>query len=69
MAVDVQITDVQFAKLNSLSLRNGMKLQDIIDEAISDYLEKKYTGAREHVMSALKESMERYDTLYKELAK
>jgi len=46
-----------------------MKLQDIIDEAISDYLEKKYTGAREHVLSALKESMERYDTLYKELAK
>ena len=41
MAVDVQITDVHFAKLNSLSLRNGMKLQDIIDEAISDYLEKK----------------------------
>lgn len=40
MAVDVQITDVHFAKLNSLSLRNGMKLQDIIDEAISDYLEK-----------------------------
>ena len=40
MAVDVQITDVHFAKLNSLSLRNGMKLQDIIYEAISDYLEK-----------------------------
>lgn len=69
MDIVVQMSDAHFAALHALSLQSGMKFQDVLDAAISEYLERKKADSREHVLTALKESMSEYDALYRELAK
>ena len=56
--------------LKNIAANEGRQIQALVDEALRDYIDKK-TGhvPRRHVMDAFKNSMARYDSLYKELAK
>lgn len=56
--------------LKSIAASEGRQIQALVDEALRDYIERK-TGntPRRHVMDAFRNSMEQYDSLYRELAK
>ena len=56
--------------LKSIAASEGRQIQALVDEALRDYIERK-TGntPRSHVMDAFRNSMEQYDSLYRELAK
>jgi hypothetical protein len=63
--VDSQI----LATVRSLAQKEGRQLQALIDEALSDLIEKrKNARPRPHVMGAYLASHERYGPLYKKLA-
>jgi Flp pilus assembly protein TadB len=57
------------AAVRSLAAKEGRQLQALIDEALSDLIEKRQqTRPRTKVMAAYLESVEVYDDLYKKLA-
>lgn len=56
--------------LKSIAASEGRQIQALVDEALRDYIERK-TGnvPRRHVMDSFRNSMAKYDSLYRELAK
>lgn len=57
------------AALRQLARDEGRQLQALVDEALSDVIEKhKNARARPHVMAAYLASHEKYAPLYKKLA-
>ncbi len=65
-----QADPVVLQTLKSIAASEGRQIQALVDEALRDYIERK-TGntPRRHVMDAFRNSMEQYDSLYRELAK
>ena len=58
------------AELRALAHSEGRQLQALVDEALSDLIEKrKNTKPRGHVMSAYAASHEQYAELYRRLAR
>lgn len=56
--------------LRNLAASEGKQIQALVDEALRDYIERKIGNTpRRHVMDSFRNSMTRYDSLYKELAK
>jgi hypothetical protein len=55
--------------VRALAAREGRQLQALVDEALTDLLEKrKNERPRPHVMNAYNVSLEKYAELYKKLA-
>jgi hypothetical protein len=55
--------------LKSIAAGEGRQIQALVDEALRDYIERK-TGnvPRRHVMDSFRNSMAKYDSLYRKLA-
>jgi hypothetical protein len=63
--VDSQVLD----KVRSLAQHEGRQIQALVEEALSDLIEKhENTRPRPHVMGAYLASHEKYAPLYKKLA-
>jgi len=63
---DPQVLD----EVRAIAAREGKQLQNVIDEALRDFIEKRKRGKpRPEVLTALGESLAEYDALYRELAK
>jgi hypothetical protein len=57
-------------EVRAIAAREGKQLQNVIDEALRDFIEKRKRGKpRPEVLTALGESLAEYDALYRELAK
>ncbi len=57
------------AELRELAKAEGRQLQELVDEALSDLVEKRRLGRpRAHVMEVHQRSHARYAELYKKLA-
>ncbi len=64
--VDSQI----LSSIRSLAQSEGRQIQTLVDEALSDLIEKrKNNRPRSHVMAAYLSSHEKYGELYQKLAK
>lgn len=64
-----QVDSEILAEVRTLARKEGRQLQALIDEALSDLVEKhKQTRPRPHVMAAYLASHERYASVYKKLA-
>jgi len=58
------------AEIRTLAHSEGRQVQALIDEALSDLIEKRSNAkARAHVMNAYKASHDQYAELYQKLAK
>lgn len=65
-----QADPIVLETLKTIAANEGRQIQALVDEALRDYIDKKTGNApRRHVIDAFKSSMDRYDSLYKELAK
>ena len=65
-----QVTSEILAEVRALAHTEGRQLQALVDEALSDLIEKRRnTRPRPHVMSAYSASHEKYAELYRKLAK
>jgi hypothetical protein len=61
-------TDI-LAAVRTLAHEEGRQLQALVDEALSDLVEKhRQTRPRQHVMAAYLASHEKFGSLYKKLA-
>ena len=57
-------------EVRAIAAREGKQLQNVIDEALRDFIEKRKRGKpRPEVMTAFGESLAEFDALYRELAK
>ena len=57
-------------QVREIAAREGKQLQNVIDEALRDFIEKRKRGKpRPQVLTALGESLAEYEALYRELAK
>ena len=64
-----QVNAKTLAAIRKLADKEGRQLQALIDEALTDLLEKRRLGRpRPHVMDAYQRSHARYGELYKKLA-
>jgi hypothetical protein len=67
---DTQVNSKMLKKLRALAKAEGRQLQDLADEALTDFIEKrKNAKPRSHVMGAYLASHEKYGQLYKKLAR
>jgi hypothetical protein len=67
---DTQVNSEILKKLCALAKAEGRQLQDPVDEALTDFIEKrKNAKPRSHVMGAYLASHEKYGPLYKKLAR
>ena len=58
------------AALHELAASQGRQLQAVVEDALSEYLERQQRDRpRQHVLSAFASSMNEFDALYKDLAK
>jgi hypothetical protein len=65
-----QVNSEILASLRTLAQSEGRQLQALVDEALTDLIEKrKNSRPRAHVMAAYQASHEKYSELYKQLAK
>jgi len=65
-----QVTSDILAEVRALAHSEGRQLQALVDEALTDLIEKRrYTRPRSHGMSAYDASHEQYADLYQKLAK
>jgi len=65
-----QVDPEVLATVRDLAQREGRQLQALVEEALSDLIEKrKRTGPRESVSATYHASHERYGALYRKLAK
>ena len=65
-----QVNAKTLAAVRRLAEREGRQLQALVDEALTDLLEKRRSGRpRAHVMAAYQRSHARYGELYKKLAR
>ncbi len=64
-----QVNSDVLVAVRNLAEKEGRQLQALVDEALSDLLEKrKKAQARPHVMDAYRASHEKFAPLYKKLA-
>ena len=64
-----QINSEILAAVRALAQKEGRQLQSVVDEALSDLIEKhKRAKPRSHVMAAYLASHEKFGPLYKKLA-
>jgi hypothetical protein len=64
-----QVNSEILSAVRSLSVAEGRQLQALVEEALTDLLEKrKRAKPRAHVMGAYLASHEKYGALYKKLA-
>ena len=57
-------------EVREIAAREGKQLQNVIDEALRDFIDKRKRGKpRPQVLTALGESLAEYEALYRELAK
>lgn len=55
--------------LKAIASKQGRRLQDVLDEAMRDYVEKENSGkARKQVIEAFSDSVLKYGSVYKKLA-
>jgi metal-responsive CopG/Arc/MetJ family transcriptional regulator len=65
-----QLDSDLLAKAKSFAQKDGKQFQSLLEEALTEYLERHQTERpRAHVMQALGLSMDEFDDLYRELAK
>ena len=65
-----QVDPEVLARVRVLAQQEGRQLQALVEEALSDLIEKRArTRPRESVMAAYQRSHERYGALYQKLAK
>jgi hypothetical protein len=65
-----QVTSDILVEVRALAHSEGRQLQALVDEALTDLLEKRRnTRPRPHVMNAYSASHEKYAELYQKLAK
>ena len=65
-----QVNTETLAQVREIATKEGRQLQALVDEALADLVEKrKQTRPRPHVMGAYLGSLDKYDELYKKLAK
>lgn len=66
---DTQVNSEILSAVRALAKKEGRQLQDLMDEALSDLIEKhKSAKPRSHVIGAYRASHERFNSLYKKLA-
>ncbi len=64
-----QVDSELLAELRTLARDEGRQIQALVDEALTDLIEKRKVGRpRAHVLAAYGTSHERYASLYKKLA-
>jgi hypothetical protein len=64
-----QVNTKTLAAVRRLAEKEGRQIQALIEEALTDLLEKRRLGKpRSHVMDAYQRSQDRYGELYKKLA-
>lgn len=64
-----QVNSEILRTVRSIAESEGRQLQDLIDEALTDLIEKKkQSRPRAHVMAAYQASHEKFASLYKKLA-
>ena len=64
-----QVNSEILRSVRSIALNEGRQLQALIDEALTDLIEKKkQSRPRAHVMAAYQASHEKFAPLYKKLA-
>ncbi len=64
-----QVNAKTLAAVRRLAEKEGRQLQALVDEALTDLIEKRRLGRpRAHVMDAYQRSHARYGELYKKLA-
>jgi hypothetical protein len=64
-----QVNSKTLAAVRRLAEKEGRQLQSLVEEALSDLLEKRRTDRpRSHVMEAYERSLARYGEVYKKLA-
>jgi hypothetical protein len=65
-----QVSADVLASLRQFAVSEGRQLQDVIEDALREYLKREQTKkSRQHVISAFASSLDEFDSLYKELAK
>ncbi len=65
-----QVNSELLYTIRAIAEQEGRQLQALVDEALTDLIEKrKQARPRPHVMAAYLASHDRYDDLYKKLAK
>ena len=65
-----QVNAETLAEVRRMAKAEGRQLQSLVDEALSDLIEKRRQDRpRAHVMSAYRRSHDAYAELYKKLAK
>jgi hypothetical protein len=58
------------AQMRAIAARDGRQLQVVLEEAMSEYIDRRQSGRpRAHVLEALAESIDEFDTLYERLAR
>ncbi|OIO60888.1 MAG: hypothetical protein COZ46_03110 [Verrucomicrobia bacterium CG_4_10_14_3_um_filter_43_23] len=64
-----QLEAAVLKEIKELAKSQGRKLQDVINEAVKEYLERaRSSSPRPHVMKAFHNSLSIYDSVYKKLA-
>ncbi|WP_263369541.1 ribbon-helix-helix domain-containing protein [Granulicella cerasi] len=64
-----QVNSAVLSEVRQLAQREGRQLQALVDEALTDLLEKRKQGRpRPHVMAAYQRSHEEFAPLYRKLA-
>ena len=65
-----QVHAETLARLRALAQAEGRQLQSLVEEALTDLIEKRRSGRpRTHVMAAYQASHETYGSLYEKLAR
>jgi len=65
-----QVDSSLLCELRQLAKTEGRQLQSLIEEALTDLIEKrKHERPRTHVMAAYRRSIEKRERLYRQLAK
>lgn len=69
-AITFEISVETLAQLREIAAREDLGLPALVDEALADLVEKRQRGrARPHVIASYRKSREKYDQLYRKLAK
>ena len=54
--------------LQQIAKTEGRQLEIVVNEALREYIEQK-SNTRSHILAAFSESVDEFDSLYRELAK
>ncbi|MCB1018340.1 MAG: hypothetical protein R2748_34900 [Bryobacterales bacterium] len=64
-----QVDSEVLSAVRDLAEKEGRQIQALVEEALSDLIEKRRTGrVRPHVLEAYRSSLDKFDPLYKKLA-